>query len=273
MASSGRVDTDLLVPQLKANGWQWGAPKFVPSIDSTNQALLAALPDEGACLIAGEQTSGRGRGANTWLAPADSALLLSVALRPKTPPESWPWAGVLLALATRDAVQGLLNGGFEAALKWPNDIMVREPNLDGKSSRKIGGVLSQSAQQVCVVGVGLNVYQSLDEMNKIESAVSLSMVTRKKVPITDLAAHLLSNFHDAYFQWQSQWLTVGNEEVRQRYLKSCETLGINVNFKRGGELLSGYARDVDPQGQLLVELPNGEIMELTSDTAIEVRSA
>jgi biotin-(acetyl-CoA carboxylase) ligase len=110
-------------------------------------------------------------------------------------------------------------------------------------------------------------------MNKIESAVSLSMVTRKKVSITDLAAHLLSNFHDSYLQWQSQWLTVGNEEVRRRYLKSCETLGINVNFKRGSELLRGYARDVDPQGQLLVELPKGEIMELNSDTAIEVRGA
>ena len=273
MASSGRVDTDLLVPQLKANGWQWAAPKFVPSIGSTNQALLAESPDEGACLIAGQQTSGRGRGANRWLAPADSALLLSVALRPNTPPESWLWAGVLLALAARRAVQDFLTSEFEAVLKWPNDIMIRRKDLSSGHSRKVGGVLSQSELGVCVAGVGLNVYQTTDEMSQIESAVSLAMVTREVISITDLAARLLSNFHHDYLRWQRNWSTLGNGEVRQSYLQVCETLGAQVTFKRDGRSSVGRALDVDLQGFLVLELQNGEILQLNSDTTLAVRRA
>lgn len=271
MARAGRVDTDLLVSQLKANGWHWPAPRFVPSIASTNQALLAESPDEGVCLIAGEQTSGRGRGANTWVAPADSSLLLSIALRPLLPTSSWPWVGVLLALAARNAVQSQLSPDFQARLKWPNDIMVGQSRSGHTHSRKVGGVLTQSADGFCVVGVGLNVYQTANEMQPLESAVSLSMVSSESISITNLAALLLGDFYAAYQSWQERWPIVGNEDVRNKYLEVCETVGANVRFTRSSEQLVGQVLDVDQDGQLVVELPDGEITSLNSDTALEVR--
>ena len=56
------------------------------SVDSTNtaaaeQARLGA--GEGLCIIAGEQTAGRGRLGRTWASPPGSGLYLSIVLRPR----------------------------------------------------------------------------------------------------------------------------------------------------------------------------------------------
>jgi BirA family biotin operon repressor/biotin-[acetyl-CoA-carboxylase] ligase len=270
MPGSGHVDTNRLVSQLKANGWQWPTPKFLPSVGSTNEVLLGESPEEGTCLIAGEQTEGRGRGTNTWQAPADTSLLLSIALRPQIPVASWPWAGVLLALAAHSASGRYLSSEFETVLKWPNDIMVRETSQPS-TARKLGGVLSQSADGFCVTGVGLNVFQTPAQFGGLESAVSLSMVGQDPISITDLAMLLLSSFQDSYLNWQSQWSTIGDEGVRQRYLRACQTVGAEVDFIREGKQFVGRAIDVDSSGQLSVRLPDGQVLGLNSQTTISVR--
>ncbi len=124
-------------------------------VDSTNslaKALAAEGEPEGTVIIAEEQTAGRGRLGRTWLAPAGTALLLSVILRPCLMPERIQALTMMTALALRDAL--LLSTALRAEVKWPNDVLL--------SGRKAAGILTEArtmgtSVEFAVVGIGLNV--------------------------------------------------------------------------------------------------------------------
>ena len=164
-------------------GTVFGPVRFVGSTGSTNADLLAAARSgapEGAVLVADHQTAGRGRRGRSWVAPAGSALLASVLLRPR-----WETGRVALlspatALAVRDACA---SHGAAVALKWPNDVVGSadpgaggtEPGVGGapagagegpaggapRGEAKLAGVLAEfdsgGSALAVVVGFGVNV--------------------------------------------------------------------------------------------------------------------
>ena len=91
-------------------GSRFANVRVVESIDSTNRALLAwsatgaddrgAPINDGAVLIARTQTAGRGRLGRRWVAPIDSALLMSVLVRPAPLSiEHWPLLSFAMGIA------------------------------------------------------------------------------------------------------------------------------------------------------------------------------
>ena len=118
-------------------GTVFGPVRCVGSTGSTNADLLAAARSgapEGAVLVADHQTAGRGRRGRSWVAPAGSALLASVLLRPR-----WETGRVALlspatALAVRDACASF---GATVGLKWPNDVVA--PLGPGAGETEPGG--------------------------------------------------------------------------------------------------------------------------------------
>lgn len=110
---------------------------------STNErarALAAAGAPHGTLVTAAAQSAGRGRQGRRWIAPAGTALLLSLVVRE---------ADALLPLRAGLAVADL--AGERALVKWPNDVL-----LDG---RKVAGVLVEGRPQEgwSIVGIGVNV--------------------------------------------------------------------------------------------------------------------
>jgi BirA family biotin operon repressor/biotin-[acetyl-CoA-carboxylase] ligase len=111
--------------------------------DSTNdraRALAAAGAPHGTLVTAGEQRAGRGRQGRTWSAPPGRALLASLVLR-EVP--------ALLAIASAVAVAEAVSP--DAAIKWPNDILL--------AGRKVAGILAEGRHQEgwAVLGIGVNV--------------------------------------------------------------------------------------------------------------------
>src|SRR5918998_799864 len=123
------------------------------SLPSTNteaarQAALGA--PEGLCVVAREQTAGRGRRERSWASPKDAGLYLSVVLRPALEARLWPLLTLAAALAVRDALGEAC--GLEADIKWPNDLLA--------GGRKLCGILAETAEgtrgRAVVLGVGVN---------------------------------------------------------------------------------------------------------------------
>lgn len=111
----------------------------------------------GTVIIADAQTAGRGRAGKAWHAPAGSALLLSIVLRPSLDAGSPFMPGTIplrVGLAVARAIEQV--SGIEVAIKWPNDVVV-----EGRG--KLGGILCEaslsSSGGYVVAGIGLNVYQ------------------------------------------------------------------------------------------------------------------
>jgi BirA family biotin operon repressor/biotin-[acetyl-CoA-carboxylase] ligase len=110
---------------------------------STNdraRALAIAGAPHGTLVTSGVQTAGRGRQGRAWVAPAGSALLLSLVLREHD---------ALISLRAGLAVADL--AGEAARVKWPNDVLVDE--------RKVAGILAEGRPQEgwAVLGIGVNV--------------------------------------------------------------------------------------------------------------------
>ncbi|MBC8329041.1 MAG: biotin--[acetyl-CoA-carboxylase] ligase [Planctomycetes bacterium] len=105
--------------------------------------------NHGLLLIAERQTGGRGRAARDWWSgPPGRNLAFSLCVQP--PVEPYEAAGLLAACALATAVEACC--GREAALKWPNDVLV-----DGA---KVAGLLAEvpsTAPPAVLVGIGLNV--------------------------------------------------------------------------------------------------------------------
>lgn len=132
-----------------------GAFRYYESLGSTNDEALAwasqGAPDL-SLILADEQTRGRGRLDRIWLTPPQSALAMSLILRPTTIERAHPARTTgLLALSLAES---LLKLGLVPQIKWPNDVLL--------TGRKVAGILVESTWigpelDALVLGIGVNV--------------------------------------------------------------------------------------------------------------------
>ena len=144
--------------------------EFVASIDSTNSELMrrAAAGDYSTvCLVAKEQTAGRGRLGRAWLSDGHS-LMFSLGL-PLAPAD---WSGLSLAVGL--SIAESLHPSIQ--IKWPNDLWV-----DGQ---KLAGILIETTaikdapvgERYAVIGVGIN-------LEAPEAAAAQAALDAKVAPI------------------------------------------------------------------------------------------
>ena len=139
-------------------------------IDSTNtealkQARLGA--EEGLCVVARQQTAGRGRHGRKWVSEPDAGLYFSIILRPRVETQYLP----LITLMTGVAVHATLGElGIDADIKWVNDL-----HVEGK---KICGILAETTDTpkglAVIVGIGINIKSSNFPPEIADTATSIA---------------------------------------------------------------------------------------------------
>jgi BirA family transcriptional regulator, biotin operon repressor / biotin---[acetyl-CoA-carboxylase] ligase len=231
------LEPGVVVPLLAG---RFGRPyRYEPSCEST-QSLLDQTAAEGALALCDEQTSGRGRLGRAWQAPAGTSILCSIVLRP--PPERrLPELSLVAGMAVADAVEQVL--GLAAQIKWPNDVMVNR--------RKVAGVLAEARDGAVVIGVGVNVNQTRDQLPADASLPSASLrtidgVERDRAPIL---ATLLERVEAHYDAWCDAGLDVLYDFLGAR------------DFLRGRRVTvdgaDGYAVGIDRHGRLEIDTGSG----------------
>ena len=226
--------------------------EVVEEAGSTN-ALVAERAKsggpEGLVIVAEHQTAGRGRLDRTWETPARSALTFSVLLRPTAAAATWPWLPLLTGYEVSKALRA---AGFDATVKWPNDVMLRRH--DG-AERKVAGILVERVETAggpaAVVGVGLNVGMTADEL-PVAEATSLA-IEGEAPDRTELLGLLLDTLWEGYVAWQEGGETA-TARLAASYAAACSTIGrpVRVDLPTG-EALTGTATGIDPAGRLLVD--------------------
>jgi BirA family transcriptional regulator, biotin operon repressor / biotin---[acetyl-CoA-carboxylase] ligase len=167
--------------------------RFVEECAST-QRLLDPDEAEGTTAATDLQTHGRGRLGRTWDAPAGRALLFSVLLHPNPPMALWPE----LSLVAGDAVAAALREqtGVAAELGHPNDVLIGE--------RKVAGILAEASVGRVVLGVGVNINQTAEELpaETAKPATSLRLETGREWERAPLFAAILLELEHRYDEWQ-----------------------------------------------------------------------
>lgn len=230
----------------------WAHVEVLDTTGSTN-ADVKHLAEQGApdrtAVVASNQTSGRGRLARQWEAPANSSIALSALFRPLglTPTQLG-----LLPLACGLAVVDMIVEGAgispdRVGLKWPNDVL-----LDG---RKVCGILVEAASlapAALVPGIGVNVDLTKDEL-PVPHAISLAMAGAPCLDRNVLTAALLNALHRRELQWRND--TAG---MLRDYRAVCLTLGTAVRAELpDGSTLVGTATDIRSDGELQVTSVDG----------------
>ena len=165
---------------------------------STNDAILqvaTANSNEGLVLFAEHQTAGRGQRGNRWESAACKGLWFSILLRPGIQIDE---SGSLTIWAI-EAVLDVIRNEFslEPAIKLPNDVRL--------SGRKVAGVLvemraQEKAPHLAVVGIGINVNQSLEDFppELQNRAISLAMALHRPVDRRQFAVAVLRYLDRTY---------------------------------------------------------------------------
>jgi BirA family transcriptional regulator, biotin operon repressor / biotin---[acetyl-CoA-carboxylase] ligase len=243
-----------------AGGWR--DLDVVARTASTNADLAArarAGEAAGAVLLAEEQTAGRGRLDRSWVAPPRSSVLLSVLLRPASPPTTWTMLPFVAGVAVAEAVRSVSK--LQAALKWPNDVLV-----DG---RKLGGILVERVDTAVVVGIGVNVSVREAEL-PVPTATSVALaggVADREV----LAIEVLRAFARRYDAWRQA--DGAPSAILPVYREICATIGWTVTVQLpGGDDVHGMVTAVDDVGRLVVLSADGATAVSAGDV-VHVRPA
>jgi BirA family transcriptional regulator, biotin operon repressor / biotin---[acetyl-CoA-carboxylase] ligase len=247
--------------------------EVVPRTGSTNSDLVALAgegkADEGAVLVAEEQTAGRGRLDRQWTAPARSGLFFSVLLKPTDVPVSrWGWLPLLTGVAVATGLSRA--AGVDTALKWPNDLLVTV----GGEERKAGGILAERAgNDGVVMGVGINVTLREDEL-PVPQAGSLALAGAVSTDRDPLLRAVLRALEDWYGRWRAAAGDPVVSGLQETYAAGCATLGRVVRAELPGDRsIVGEAVAIDGDGRLVLATEDGMQEPVGAGDIVHLRPA
>ena len=257
------LDSRALADALTRDSRLWRSLEVVPEVGSTNAELVAGAgrdPEdggvpEGTVLVAEHQVSGRGRLDRVWTSPPRAGLTVSFLLRPDVPAARRGWLPLLTGVALAEAVAEVT--GVLPSLKWPNDLLARD-------GRKLAGILAESSGTAVVVGVGLNVSTTAEELP--DTGTSLARVLGTPVDRGPVLLAFLRAVERRYVAWTAALGDPVASGLAQDYLAWSSTVGTEVTVSLpDGSTLEGTAQAVDWDGRLVVATSTGTVELATGD--------
>ena len=229
-----------------------GSPRRHEAECESTQALLGPDDPEGAIATTDHQTAGRGRLGRSWVEAPGTSVIVSVLLR--LPPER-PASQISLvaAVAVAHAVEDAT--GLSAQIKWPNDVLL--------ARRKVAGILAEMKDDVVILGIGLNVNQTREELPldaKVAPA-SLRTVDGRVRDREEVLTGLLERLDASYRAWCEGGLDAIYDDLGAR------------DFLRGRRVTvdgaAGVASRIDRDGRLLVDGEAGPLLVESGEVLFE----
>ncbi|MEY8462721.1 bifunctional biotin--[acetyl-CoA-carboxylase] ligase/biotin operon repressor BirA [Streptococcus merionis] len=219
---------------------------------STQQDARQGLEagNAGDCLyLAPFQDGARGRFGRVFFAPKQGGIYMSLHLKPMVSFDLMPPYTILVAASIVRAIQTLT--GKKAQIKWVNDIYL--------DSKKIAGILTEAVSSVesglitdVIIGVGLN-FHIEDFPHDLKDKAGSLFDEKPSITRNQLIAEI----------WKV-YLETPEEDLIALYRTHSLVLGRMVSFKQNGQEYTGFAKAIDREGRLLVELTDGAVTWLNS---------
>jgi BirA family biotin operon repressor/biotin-[acetyl-CoA-carboxylase] ligase len=238
------------------------------SLPSTNLEAARRASEgaaEGLCIVASEQTAGRGRMQRHWISPKGAGLYFSILLRPPFAQSAWPLITLMAAVAVSDSLREACS--LATDIKWPNDILVNE--------KKLCGILAESVEtptgRAVVVGIGINITnQSFPEALESE-ATSIETATGRKQELDVVLDALIVALTRNY---ETLKLADGPATIVREWLaRSSYGEGKLVRVVECNATIVGTTRGLERDGALRVETSAGEIKVVRAGDVTNVRPA
>ena len=229
-----------------------GFPRTHVSETESTQLLVGPDDREGAIATTDHQTAGRGRRGRSWDEAPGTSVLVSVLLKP--PPERHaPQLSLVGGLAAAMAVEDAL--ALAAQIKWPNDVMV--------DRRKVAGVLAEARDGVVVLGIGINVNQTREQLpgDARVAPASLRTVDGRVRDRERVLGLLLAHLDRLYEAWREGGLDAVYDDLGAR------------DFLRGRRVsvdgVAGVAQMIVRDGRLEISTESGPVLVESGEVVFE----
>lgn len=236
-------------------------------LGSTNTEALAQAKRgaaEGLCIVAREQTAGRGRHGREWVSEKDAGLYFSIVLQPRIEARFLSLLTLMTAVVVFDVLR---EAGLGPDIKWPNDLLVNE--------KKICGILAEMADapkgRVVVVGIGINLKRSNYPPELAETATSIEQEMGRAPNAEELLLSLTRFFSEYYERLQQP---DGPGEIRRLWAeRSSYSSGRQVKVTTANKVITGTTDGIEENGALRVLTAGGEIEIVHAGDVERLRTA
>jgi BirA family biotin operon repressor/biotin-[acetyl-CoA-carboxylase] ligase len=273
----------------------------VDSTNSLAMKLANERPEEGVVVLTDSQTAGKGRLGRRWVDVAGCNVLSSILLQPLFPPHflvmvaSLAIVDAIIELCGLTATIKWPNDVLIGDRKVAGILIETSHILCGAREQ------DRSSQLVAILGIGVNVNGriqdmpleaalvdsqsgdeqgggSLDQRDHVRQALLSSTATTLEIAcghavsreayIASLLQHIEADYLALQQEVQEPFFTVyGHSPVShaiwERWRSQLSTLGRPIQVRQGNSVLNGVAEDVNENGELLLRLHSGELVNIT----------
>jgi len=240
---------------------------FFDALDSTNLEAkrLIRRGVRGKRVIASfKQLRGQGTNGNFWSSP-DGNLYFSIVFDHENNLSNLSQLSLVTSLSCHEAMQSLLEDSHPSLLprsfkiKWPNDLL-----LNGK---KFCGILLQTLPfmnlhknevlNYLIIGIGVNLICSPKNINYLATSLKEEGVQHN---YDDVLHKIMERFHENYKRWQVE----GFSDIRTKWMQNTYNVGKKVFLNIKGEKISGVFKEIDEEGQMIIESESGCLHKVTT---------
>ncbi|MEP1963848.1 biotin--[acetyl-CoA-carboxylase] ligase [Tateyamaria sp.] len=238
---------------MKSGSWPDGYGRTVlDRVDSTLTEAARRVPGLTGpeWILAHVQTAARGRRGRTWSMPEGNFAATLIL----------PISGQLGQAALRSFVVSLAlyeafvatTGRAEAfALKWPNDVLLREG--------KVAGILLETVgAHHLAIGIGVNLIAA-PGAEAVEPGAVRPVALATELGQRIAPEDFLDVLAETYARLETQFVTYGFAPIRTAWLAHAARLGEPITARTTREVFHGTFADVDADGQLVLETAQGRV--------------
>ena len=221
-------------------------PELTSTMDKAKELARKDCPHF-TTVIAGRQSSGRGRLKREWLSET-GGLYFTMVLRPDLPPVLSFKVSFLASLTLASLLHEVFD--IDARLKWPNDILVDE--------RKISGMLAEleaESDRLVYINIGIGINVNNDPSRVEPTATSLKNILGRSVSKKDI----FSRYLDAF---ERRLQNTAFDRVIEEWKQYTVTLNRDVRVVTTHEVFEGKAIDVDDSGALVLRCSDGSLKKV-----------
>ena len=227
-----------VIASLTSGYWRVSVVDLTTSTQTDLAELVISNSAKTGDVLAAEfQTEGRGRLDRTFEAAPGSALLFSFFIKPNRARSDWGFISHLAAISMQEVISQ--DHPSQVQLKWPNDILIGD--------KKVAGLLAQATDDGVIIGIGVNVAMTADEL-PVDTATSLAVTGSKKLDRNLILGEFLNRFEVNFDKWDS------GADFIDSYSAICATLGRQVQVEVSGRAnRTGQALTINKIGALMLD--------------------
>ncbi|MEP7339942.1 MAG: biotin--[acetyl-CoA-carboxylase] ligase [Acidobacteriota bacterium] len=237
------------------------------TLGSTNDYLKQMIQaPEFTCVVADEQTAGRGRRDRAWHSSPGDGLYLSVLLRPLKSSLKIPLLSLMSAVAVAETLLDRDVAGVD--IKWPNDVLINERKLSGILVEAVSSLASETR---VIIGIGVNLnHQSSrafpEELR--QTATSLRIETGAPVLADEFRDQLLLQLA----KWYERWTRGEERLIRDRWQQlSSSAYGQQVAVTLDQDRIIGMTAGLNDDGALLLRTQDGSVRAILAGEVARLR--